>query len=220
MSKERHKSRRPKSKMHRRIPLETKELCIQLKHMGYKYNEIAQKTLLGYSTIEHICNEWALSNPESVKVARAKALEELAGRLTEKAVLALDSITPDSLTHDRIVHKDKDGNITGVSHSGPTGQQIAITAGVLLDKVTALETKAAALRGETPLALSPDSFGALLESIKGRVTKLTAINANADLSGITARIVELTPYGDDDDGTSSPEEDSYVSVQDADYEEM
>jgi hypothetical protein len=150
MSKERHKSRRPEHKRHRRIPLETKELCIQLKHMGYKYNDIALRTHLGYSTIENICTEWAMSNPESVKAARAKALEELAGRLTEKAVLAIESITPDSLTHDRIVHKDKDGNITGVSHSGPTGQQIAITAGVLLDKVTALEGKAAVLRGEQP----------------------------------------------------------------------
>lgn len=218
MSKTRHKSRRPDSKKHRRIPLETKELCIQLKHMGYKYNDIALRTHLGYSTIEHICNEWANSNPESVKLARAKALEELAGRLTEKAVMAIDSITPDSLTHDRIVHKDKEGNVTGVSHSGPTGQQIAITAGVLLDKVTALEGKAAVLRGEQPLALSPDSFGALLESIKGRITKLTSINANADLSQLSIRVAEL---GDAQFANSEcvVEEDD-DSVQEAEYEEL
>ncbi len=213
MSKERHKSKRPKHKFHRRIPLETKELCIQYKHMGLTYNQIADKTLLGYSTVENICSVWANNNPDNVKQARARALEELAGKLTEKAVLAIENITPDSLTHDRIVHYDEDGNITSVAHSGPTGQQIAITAGVLLDKVTALEAKASALRGETPLALSPDSFADLLQSVQGRITKLTAINANVDLSQIQARIVELSP------DTHLVVEDEH-SVQDAEYEEM
>lgn len=215
MSKERHKSKRPKQKFHRRIPIATKELCVQYKHMGLTYNQIADKTLLGYSTVENICSVWANNNPDSVKQARAKALEELAGKLTEKAVLAIDNITPDSLTHDRIVHYDKEGNVTGVSHSGPTGQQIAITAGVLLDKVTALEAKASALRGETPLALSPDSFAELLKTVQGRITKLTSINANVDLSQIQARIVELsaTPEGEAD-------WEEIQSVQDAEYEEM
>jgi hypothetical protein len=185
--------------------------------MGMTYNEICDKTTLGYGTVEYICTKWAPANPEPVKIARAKALEALAERVNEKAMLAISHITPDSLTHDRIEHYDKEGKLVGVSHSGPTGQQIALTAGILIDKVKVLEDKAAVLRGETPNDLGPDSFAALLESINGRVHKLTQINANLDLSAITTRIVEFQ--------AAIPEGEDYIpvyadDVQDAEVEEL
>lgn len=213
MSHTRYKSRRPKNKARHKIKPETKELIIQLKAMGLTYNQIVEKTTIGYATCEYIVTKWAPNNPEVVKIARAKALEELASKVNEKAILALEHITPDSLTHDRIVHKDAEGNVTGVSHSGPTGQQIAITAGVLLDKSAALEQKAAQLRGIDQTTLGPSNVTSLLESIKGRVKRLTEINANLDLSQINAKIVEF-----EDAGvllTDSDEDDGYLP---ADYE--
>lgn len=210
MSHTRHRSKRPKTKHHRRIPPETKELIIQMRAMGMTYNQIADKTCIGYASIENTCTKWAQSNPEPVKAARARALEALAERVNEKAVLALEHITPDSLTHDRVEHYDAEGKLVGVSHSGPTGQQIALTAGILLDKATGLEQKAIAMRGGTPLEYTPDSFAKLLDSISSRVTRLTQINTTADLSGIQARIVEFKNAVPDH---SIPED--YVVVEDA-----
>ena len=198
MSSEKHRSRRPAKDHHRKIHPSIKETCLQLRAMGHTYNEIAKKTTLGFGTVEYICTKWADAQPEVVKRARARAMEELAARVNEKAVMALNQITPDSLTHDRIEHFDDSGKLVGVSHSGPTGQQIAVAAGILLDKAKVLEDKAAILRGESPTALSPDSFGALLNSINGRVSRLTQLNANIDLSGITARIVEFENMGTPD----------------------
>jgi len=73
------------------------------------------------------------------------------------------------------------------------------------------------LRGEKPLALSPDSFAELLQSVQGRITKLTTINANIDLSQIQARIVEL---GADTTTQVDADWEEDQSVQDAEYEEL
>jgi len=131
----------------------------------------------------------------------------LASKVNEKALMALDHITEDSVTHDRIVHKDKDGNITGVSHSGPTGQQIALTAGILMDKAAQMDQRAAALRGEAPLELGPDGFEALKRSVLGRISKLTEITGDVNMGTFTARIMEL-------------EHNEEENVVDADYEEI
>ena len=205
MSKARHKSRRPKGKRHKRIPIHQKELVIQLKSMGLTYNEVANRAKLGYATCEWICTKWAKDNPDSVKTARAQAMEALAGKLNEKALLALDHITPDSLTHDRIVRRDEDGNVTAVIHSGPTALQSATAAGILLDKSEKAMDKAAIMRGETPDTLGPGSLHALLDSIKGRMTRLTQVNADIDTGAIQAHIIEL------EDRVSA--EDNYTQVE-------
>ena len=203
MSKKRHRSRRPKGQRHKRILNSVKEEIVQLKAMGMKINDIVDKTNIGYSTVQHICTVWAPNNPDRVKKARAKAFEELAERVTEKAIQALDHITPDSMTHDRVVTKNKDGVVTSVAHSGPNAPQLAVTAGVLIDKGLLLTDKAAVLRGETPDTLDPSNFEALLESIKGRVTRLTEVRADIDTGAINARIIEL-------EGAEKPSEDEAV----------
>jgi hypothetical protein len=207
MSKARHKSRRPKTKRNRRIPTHQKELVVQLREMGHTYNEIANKAKLGYGTVENICTKWAPANPDNVKKARAEAMEQLAAVANEKAKMALDHITPDSLTHDRIVHTDDEGNITGVSHSGPTAMQIATASGILIDKSQKLQDRAAIMRGETPASLGPGTLTALLESIKGKVTRLSQYNADIDTGAIQAHIIELEDRAD-------------AVYADADYQEV
>lgn len=187
----RHKSRRPKTRHRKKLTIAEKEKVLQLRYEGYTYNEIALRTNFGYSTIETICTKWPDTNPENVKAARARAAEALALKMTEKAILALDHITPDSLTHDRIEHYDANGKLTGVSHSGPTGLQNSTTAGILVDKAHAMQDRAAQLRGEAPKSLGPSDFAGLLDSIRGRVSRLTHLNANLDTGAIEARIVEI-----------------------------
>jgi len=191
MSKYRHRSRRPKDKNKRRILNSVKETCVQLKSMGLTYNEIADKTNLGYSTIYHICNVWAPQNPDRVKQARARALEELAGLVSKKAMEALDHITPDSMTHDRIVQRNANGDITGVQHSGPNSLQLSTQAAILIDKSLVLNDKAGSLRGESPELIGPADFAQLLGSIQDRIKYLTNVKADLVTGELQARIIEF-----------------------------
>ena len=198
MSKHRHRSRRPKGQKKRRILNSVKEEVIQLKAMGLKYNDICDKTNLGYSTVEHIVTKWAPNNPDRVLKARAAAMEALAERVSEKALLAIESMTPDSMTHDRVEQLDKEGNVVSVQHSGPTGPQLAVMAGILVDKQIILTDKASQLRGEGPELLNPTDFAALMASITERVTRLTEVKADFDTGAIQARIIELKEQVQDD----------------------
>lgn len=211
MSKNRNKSRRPKNKRHRRIPIETKELVLQYRSLGVTINDIAKKTLLSYPTVEYILRRYHSESPESAKIARAKALDVLAAKVNEKALMALDHITEDSVTHDRVVTYNEDGTIKSISHSGPTGQQIALTAGILLDKAAQMDQRAAVLRGEAPLELGPDGFEALKSSILGRISKLTEISGDINMGTFKARVLELK-----NDADELAEE----NMVDADYEEI
>jgi len=198
MSRKKHRSRRPPGQKKKRILNSVKEEVVQLKAMGLKYNDIADKTNLGYSTIEHICTKWAPNNPDRVKLARARAMEALAERVSEKALLAIESMTPDSMTHDRVEHHNAEGTLIGVSHSGPTGPQLAVMSGILVDKNILLLEKAAKLRGEDQELLNPTDFAALISRIGDRVTRLTEVRADIDTGAIQARIVELSDQIDDD----------------------
>ena len=187
----RHKSRRPKDKHRKKIPNSTKESVLQLRHMGHTYNQIASKTNLCYQSVEHIITKWAPGNPDRVKKARAKAMEELATRVTDKAIEALDNITKDSMTHDRVEQRDKSGKLIGVQHSGPNAVQLATMYAIMQDKAMGLLDKAAQLRGEGPDTLSPDDFATLLASIESRVTRLSEVKADIDTGQIVARVAEL-----------------------------
>jgi hypothetical protein len=125
-------------------------------------------------------------------------MEALAERVSEKALLAIESMTPDSMTHDRIETKDAQGNVVAVQHSGPTGPQLAVMAGILVDKQIILTDKASQLRGEGPELLNPTDFAALMASIAERVTRLSEVKADIDTGAITARIIELKEQIQDD----------------------
>ena len=191
MSKKRHRSRRPKGKKNKRILNSVKENVIQLRAMGTKYNDIADKTNLGYSTVEHICTKWAESNPDRVKLARARAMEELAGRLQEKALEALDNITVDSMTHDRVEQFNAAGQLIGVQHSGPNAPQLATASAILVDKSILANEQAAKLRGEQSDSLGPTDFVNLIESIANRITRLQHVNADLDTGELMSTVIDL-----------------------------
>ena len=187
----RYKSNRPKRKQHTKIPLKTRMDVVQLKAMGLTYNEVAAKTKISYQSVENIVTKWAPQNPDKVKIATAKALEELAGTVTGKAKQALEHITEDSMTHDRIVHTNAQGTVTGVSHSGPNALQLATTAGILIDKAGGLRDKASQLRGENTGTLGPSDFAQLISSIQGRMSRLTEVKADLNTGDLQARITEF-----------------------------
>ena len=189
--KSRHKSRRPKTQQKRPILNSVKETAVQLRAMGHTYNEIADKTNISYQSVENILKKWAPNNPERVKKARAKALEELAGELTAKAREALDHITPDSMTHDRVVRRNEAGEIIAVQHSGPNGLQLTTQAGILIDKAMSVQDKAAQLRGENTGTLGPSDFAQLIETINGRINRLTDLKVDFDAGKLQAQVIEL-----------------------------
>lgn len=192
MSSSRPKSRRPKNKRHRRIPPLTRENAIMLREMGHTLKDICNKTQLSYGTVRDIINKKD-DDPDMVKRARARALEAAANAAGEKASMALESITPDSLKHDRIEIRDAEGNLREVKHSGPTAMQNATTYGILTDKAIKLQDRAAEMRGERRVELSPDSIGELIGSLLGRIENIENLNINigSDLSPLKDKLADL-----------------------------
>lgn len=209
MSSRRPKSRRRANKKRKPIPIATREEVVMYREMGLKLREICDRTNLGYGTVEYILKK-ARDDDDLIKRARAQALEKASSVALEKAMAALEHITPDSLTHDRVVRTDDDGNITSVQHSGPTGQQIAVTAGVLLDQAAKQQDRAAMLRGKGPEQLSPDNVKQLIASIGGRIKRLQLLDIDIDAESLQARVAQVSSeLGMDNE-----------SVEVADFEEI
>ena len=187
--KEKHKSRRGERKGRHLRTTEKLEI-VKCRDMGMTINETANKVQCAYQTVEGVMKNWVPQNLERVRDARVAALEELAVEMQKKANLAVGCITEDSLTHDRIVTKDEDGNITSAIHSGPTGMQIATVAGIMTDKVMKLRDKADDIRlGQTPEAgVTLDSIAELVKSIQGRANKLSV---TVDIEGITGNLEKV-----------------------------
>lgn len=186
-------SKRKESKHHHNLSIPVKEDIHKLRALGFTYNSIASKLGISYATVEYWLKK-AKNDPDIIKAARAKAYEEMAGEVTEKAREALQHITPDSLTHDRVVHYDEHGNVKSVAHSGPTGQQIALTYGILQDKAAQLLDRADTIRdGGARGALNPADLKALLESAGGSIKRLQMLNVDIDgLSAVEAQFSELS----------------------------
>lgn len=172
---------------------------VQFKEMGITHRDIAKRIGCSEQTVEYTLYTWAPSRPDDVKLAHARALREMASKVTEKAMLAFECVTKDSMTHDRIEVRDGGGNLTAVNHSGPTGFQNASAGTQMSKQAQDLLDRAEAL--ENPEAQSEntaDGLAALLESIKGRATSL---HLDIDLTGMEKRL-----------------EAAGVEIADADYE--
>lgn len=191
-----------------RLTVPEKETILAYRYQGMTYNEIAKLIGCSYEAVEYTVNVWAPKSPEKVKLARAKAAEHVADLATNRAILALDAITEDSLKHDRIEHYNDAGELTSVAHSGPTGLQAATTVGILVDKTEKLRAIGHDLReGRGNTALGPGDMAALLDQIKGRVARISALQVDFDGESVLARANELggaveaefTEVEDDDD---------------------
>ena len=184
--KAKHKSRRGERKNRHLTNSERLEI-VKCRDMGMTINETANKVQCAYQTVEHTMKNWVPKNADRVRDARVASLEELAITMQKKANLAVACITEDSLTHDRIVTRDEDGNIIAAVHSGPTGMQIATVAGIMTDKVMKLRDKADSIReSQNPdRAITLDSISELVESIRGKAEKLSV---NIEIDGITEKL--------------------------------
>lgn len=190
MSGTKPKSRRRKNKKWRRLtPLEKQEI-ITLREMGHTYKDIAQKTLFGYSTVEWICKK-SEQDPEIVKRARADAMARAATETMERAAMALNAITPDSLRHDVVEERDAAGSLVAVRHFGQSALQNATTYGILADKAMKMQDRAEELSGGARRDLTPDGVRNLLENLGERVKRISCINVDIDTSGLQDRINDL-----------------------------
>lgn len=198
MSRKRHRSRRPKDMKKRRILNSVKEEVVQMRALGLTYNDIADKTNLGYGSVEHILRKWSPQNPKRVKAARARAMEEMAEQIGQKTQELLGSITQDSMTHDRVEQFNARGDLVSVQHSGPNAPQLVTAAAIMIDKGLLLQDTAAKLKGEQPVSLGPTDFAQLITSIGERVTRLSEVNADINTGEIQARVIELTSDLDED----------------------
>jgi hypothetical protein len=170
--KTKHYVQAAKGPGYRMTPEERCEVLV-LRHMGFTYPQIADKIGCSSEAANRTVNQWAKKNPDVVGTALAEAKDRMALELLKKGKLAIDYITPDSLTHDRIEVKDEDGNLIAVHHSGPTALQNATAAGILLDKANALRADAIDLRsGGDGTGYSPDSIRELVKSLGGRVERI------------------------------------------------
>lgn len=182
------------------------------RHMGLTLKVICNKTQLAYNTVRDIIKK-ADNDPEMLQRARARALEEAAMQVNEVAMGVLQHITPDSLTHDRIVIKDENGKVIEVKHSGPTGQSNAITFGVLTDKAHKMQERAEELRGGGHVKLSPDTLSALLDGLSTRIGNIETLNVNIDLGGLKDRVSTLQSNIVEADYTEVDETDDVVNME-------
>lgn len=180
----RHSRRRKKR---RKLTTRDKMSIVQYREMGHTYNEIADKLQCAFQTVEYTLKTWAKQHPDEVKEARVSALRELAARCNVSALRAIDHITDDSLTHDRVEVRDAEGNITEVKHSGPTGLQIATTAGIMIDK--GLKAVELADKLESGLA------GASEDSIDDVTEIILRVSNTARKLGVS---IDLGDSGDDE----------------------
>lgn len=181
----RQKSNRGRKTLQRKeLKVSEKMTVVQMVDMGITHKEIAKSVGCCEQTVGYIIKNWVPKHPDEVRVARASALREYAQRFRGKALEALESVTKDSMTHDRIEVRNAKGEIVAVNHSGPTGMQIMTVAGIAIDKSLKLEETAAQLLGDGSLGApdSAESVAALVSSIAKLSGKL---KIEVDLSSIT-----------------------------------
>ncbi len=187
MSKYRPKSRRRKNKAGKQIKPIAREEVLILREMGLTLPEVCNKTLLGYGTVVKIISD-AENDSDAIRIARAKALERASGMVMEKAAMAFDHLTPDSLKHDRIEELDDAGNLVRVHHSGATAQQIVTTGSIALDQSIKMQKRAEELRANRTETLTPETVRDLLKDIKGSVVRIKMMDVEFDASAVEQQL--------------------------------
>jgi hypothetical protein len=199
--KKRPRSSRPKSKFHKRLNNAEKETILALRYSGETIKAIALKTKFSHSTCSDIIAK-ANRDPEMIIRARAEAARLVGSQLGTKVQMAIDSITPESLQHDRVEVRDAEGNLKEVKHSGANGAQIATAVGILIDKQDKMMQTAEKLdAGGSTKQLGPGQLGDMLASLVERVGKLQSLNVDLDLDGVQAKIALIaaeTPAEEDE----------------------
>lgn len=155
-----------------------KEIVLQAFAVSGSRKKVAEVVGLSYESVCRIIAEARRDN--SLAKARAEASEALAGRIHEKALNALDGITPEDFVTTKIEIKDANGNVTGHRTEGPSLMQKVTALAILVDKESAISQHIAALReqaggtaGGIPL---PGDIASALDAIRNKVSRLRILD--------------------------------------------
>lgn len=189
-----------------------KEIILQSFAISGSRKKVAEVTGLSYESVCRIIS--AARQENTLAPARAAASEALAGKIHERALTAIDNLTPEDFKTERVITRDAEGNITKVQEFGPSLMQKVTALAILVDKEAAITSHIAALRATTasgggiPL---PGDVQSAIDAIRGKVARLrfldvqfdqqapdlaqriTAATAARDLAGAAeAEVVEVT----------------------------
>lgn len=176
-----------------------REIILQAFAISGSRKKTCEVVGLSYITVCRIIAEARKDN--SLSKARANASEALAGKIHDRALLALDNLTPADFKTTRIELKDKDGNLTGVKEIGPSLMQKVTALAILVDKEAAISQHIATLResagGNAGIPL-PSDVQSTIEAIRSRVSRLRILDVQFDQQApdLAQRIVAATAARD------------------------
>ncbi len=178
---------------------------IQWREMGLTYNQIANRAKRSYQAVESVVTKWAPDNPDKVKLARMRALEQMASVMGSKANEVMESLVPEMLQHDRVERRDENGQVIAITHSGLTANQLANT----VDKFTQLQLgmldRAGALEKELSGADNEDVSAEGLAALTANILSMAKnLNISIDL-GSGEVVGDDADYEDVTDGGGSDE---------------
>jgi len=176
-----------------------REIVLQAFAVSGSRKKVCEVVGLSYMTVCKIVQE--ARKDTSLAKARANAGEALAGKIHDRALLALDNLTPADFKTTRIELHDKDGNLTGIKEIGPSLMQKVTALAILVDKEAAISQHIATLReaagGSTGIPL-PSDVQSTIDAIRTRVSRLRILDVQFDQQApdLAQRIVAATAARD------------------------
>lgn len=146
--------------------------------------ETARMCSVSEKTVYNVLNE--PEEPEAIR-ARQHAALQLSGKVHAKTDKILDSITEEDFASGYL--KDEDGNLIFDRHGrpiwmGPTLNQKVLSAAILADKLSVLDSYRKQLDGNEGMGAlpAPESITALVAGIKGKLKSLKMIDVQFETS--------------------------------------
>lgn len=214
MGKKRRRPGDPKGR-YRGRPLTAlqKESIVQTYALSGNKREVARQLGVSYPTVLRVLKE--AENDTQLQKARARAMEDLAGKVQAKTNEVLESITPEDMESGLIKKYDDDGNLVSVRGYGPSLMQKVTSAAILTDKMKVIqETKQVleADRSQDPHALPlPGDVQAAIRQIGERVKRLQILDIQfADKNPeVTTKLQDIAARASLDE-----------RIEDADFQEL
>ena len=177
------KRRIPKgSQQGRPVSQKQREEIVQSYAICGNKSQVAREMQLSRPTVVKVLHE--AETDTSLQVARARALEQIQGRMHGTAERIIESITPEDLESGLIRKFDDDGVLVSVKSYGPSLMQKITSAAILTDKLKVLqETKQMLTDGkhEGPMGMPlPQDVDEALKQIGDRVRRLRILDVQFD----------------------------------------
>lgn len=179
MAKKRKGPKQPKGR-YRGKPLTglQRESVVQTYALCGNKSEVARQLGLSYPTVLSVLKQ--AENDTQLQKARARAMEDLAGKVQYKTNQVLESITPEDMESGLIKNYDEDGNLVSVKGYGPSLMQKVTSAAILTDKMKVIqETKQALVSDQRsdPNALPlPQDIATAIKQVGDRVKRLQILD--------------------------------------------